>query len=153
MITPTAMPGTSSRSTPAAGGTSPKDSTCLIVSSVECGIASTPTSLCGLQNLPTPIANPEARTSSTNPLKTQATETNQRQRQWQLQPQAVSTPQSVVSSSCSIHRFGHSDVTRLVFATRRLMELYMWNRLLFMNASDVEMVSYVMNATRCETIS
>jgi hypothetical protein len=35
---------------------------------------------------------------------------------------------------------------RLVFATGRLLELYMWNRRLFMRASDFETVSY---ATRC----
>jgi len=34
----------------------------------------------------------------------------------------------------------------LVFATGRLMELYMWNRWPFMSASNLETVSY---ATRC----
>jgi hypothetical protein len=29
-----------------------------------------------------------------------------------------------------------------VFATGRLLELYMWNRQLFMSASDLEKVSY-----------
>jgi hypothetical protein len=33
-------------------------------------------------------------------------------------------------------------MTRLVFATSRLLELYMWNRLPFMTASDLETVSY-----------
>jgi hypothetical protein len=33
-------------------------------------------------------------------------------------------------------------MTRLVFATGRLLELYMWNRRLFMSASDLETVSY-----------
>jgi len=56
---------------------------------------------------------------------------------------AVSTPQSVVSGSRSIHRFGHSDMTRFVFAMGRLLELYMWNGQPFMSASDLEMVSYV----------
>jgi len=153
LITPTAMPGTSSRSTPAPGGTSQTDSTRCVLSSLASGIASTPTPLRGLENLPTPIPNPEARATITNPLRTRATERNQRQRQWQLQLQAVSTPQSVVSSSRSIHRFGHSDMTRLVFATGRLMELYMWNRRPFMSASDLEMVSYATNPTRCESIS
>jgi hypothetical protein len=37
-------------------------------------------------------------------------------------------------------------MTHLVFATGRLLELYMWNRQLFMSASDLETVSY---ATRC----
>jgi len=153
MITPTAMLGTSSRSTPAPGGTSQTDSTHRVVFSLVSGIASTHTPLCGLENLPTPIPNPEARAIITNPLRTRATERNQRQRQWQLQPQAVSTPQSVVSGSRSIHRFGHSDMTRLVFATGRLMGLYMWNRRPFMSASDLEMVSYAMNATHWESIS
>ena len=31
---------------------------------------------------------------------------------------------------------------RLVFAMGRLMELYMWNRRLFMSATDLETVSY-----------
>jgi len=63
-----------------------------------------------------------------------------------LQPQAVSTPQSVVSSSCSIHHFGHSDMTGDVFAPGRVMEHEMWNRWLFMSAIDLEMVNY---ATQC----
>jgi hypothetical protein len=33
-------------------------------------------------------------------------------------------------------------MTRLEFATGRLQELYMWNRRLFISASDLEMVSY-----------
>ena len=140
--TPTATPVTSSRSTPAPGGTLQTDSTRRVVSSPASGIASTPTPLSGLENLPTPIPNPEARAIITNPLRTRATERNQRQRQWQLQPQAVSTPRSMVSGSRSIHRFGHSDMTRLVFATGRLLELYMWNRRTFMSASDLETVSY-----------
>jgi len=37
-------------------------------------------------------------------------------------------------------------MTRSVFETGRLLELYMWNRWPFMSASDLEMVSY---ATRC----
>jgi hypothetical protein len=142
IITPTATPGTSSRNTPAPSGTIQTDSTRRVVSSPASGIASTPTPLSGLENLPTPIPNPEARAIITNPLRTRATEKNQRQRQWQLQPQAVSTPRSMVSGSRSIHRFGHSDMTRLVFATGRLLELYMWNRRPFMSASDLETVSY-----------
>jgi hypothetical protein len=142
IITPTATPGTSSRNTPAPSGTIQTDSTRRVVSSPASGIASTPTPLSGLENLPTPIPNPEARAIITNPLRTRATEKNQRHRQWQLQPQAVSTPRSMVSGSRSIHRFGHSDMTRLVFATGRLLELYMWNRRPFMSASDLETVSY-----------
>jgi len=37
-------------------------------------------------------------------------------------------------------------MTRLVFATGRLMELYLWNRWPLVSASDLEMVSY---ATQC----
>jgi len=48
----------------------------------------------------------------------------------------------MVSGSRSIHRHGHSDMTRLAFATGRLLELYMWNRRPFMSDSDLEMVSY-----------
>jgi len=143
--TPTAEPGTSSRSTPTPGGSLQTDSTHRVVSSPASGIATTPTPLSGLENLPTPYPIPEARAIIANPLRMRATEKNQRQRQWQLQLQAVSTPRSMVSSSRSIHRFGHSDMTRLVFATGRLLELYMWNGRPFLSASDLEMVS---NATR-----
>jgi len=48
----------------------------------------------------------------------------------------------MVSGSGSIHRFGHPDMTCLLFATGRLLELFMWNRRPFMSASDLEMVSY-----------
>jgi hypothetical protein len=81
IITPTATPGTSSRNTPAPRGTIQTDSTRRVVSSSESGIASTPTPLSGVENLPTPIPNPEARAIITNPLRTPATEKNQRQRQ------------------------------------------------------------------------
>jgi len=136
--TPTAMPGTSSRRTPALRGTSTRR----VVSSPASGIVITPTPLRGLENLPTLIPNPEARAIITNPLRTRATEKNQWQRQWRLQPQTVSTPRSKVSGSRSIHRFSHSDMARLVFATGRLLELYMWNRRPFMSASDLKTVSY-----------
>jgi len=35
-------------------------------------------------------------------------------------------------------------MTRLVFATGRLLDLYMWNRGPVVSASDLEMVSYAM---------
>jgi hypothetical protein len=76
----------------------------------------------------------------------QVTEKNQRQKQWQLQPQVVSTPQLMVSGSRNIHQCGHSAITHLVFEMGRHLELYMWNRLAFMCAIDLEMVSY---ATQC----
>jgi hypothetical protein len=153
MITPTALPGTSCYSTQAPGIPSLTDSKRRLISSLVSGIASTPTPLRGLETLPTPIPNSEARATIANPSRTQATESNQRQMQWQLQLQEVSTPQSVVSGSRSIHRFGHSDMMHLVFEPGRLMELYMWNGWLFMSASDLEMVSYTMNAPRSESIS
>jgi hypothetical protein len=50
----------------------------------------------------------------------------------------------MVSGRRSIHQFGHSDKMRLVFATGRLLKLYMWNRPPCMSASDLETVSYAM---------
>jgi hypothetical protein len=97
--TPHATPGKSSRSTPAPGGTSMRR----LVSSPASGIVITPTPLRCLENLPTPIPNPEARAMITNPFRMRATEQIQRQGQWQLQLQAVSTPRSMVSGICSIH--------------------------------------------------
>jgi len=61
--TPTAKPFT-----PAPGGTSQTDSTRHIVSSPASSIASTPTPVSGLDNLPTRIPNPEALAIITNPL-------------------------------------------------------------------------------------
>ena len=119
--TGTAKPVTSSRGTPAPGRTSTRR----VVCSPAFRIAITPTPLSSLENLPTPIPNPEARAIITNSLRRRVTEKNQRQWQWQLQLQAVSTPRSMVSGSCSIHPFGHSPMTRLVFATGRLLDLYM----------------------------
>ena len=142
IITPTATPGTSSRNTPVLSRTIQTDSMHHVVSSPASGIATTHTPPSGLENQLTPILNPEDRAINTNPQPTRTTEKNQRPRQWQLQPQAVSTPRSLVSGSRSIHRFGHSDMTLLVFAMGRLLELYMWNRQPFMSASDLEMVSY-----------
>jgi hypothetical protein len=63
----TATPVTSSRSTAAPGGTSTRH----IVCSAAFGIAITPTLLTGLENLPTPNPNPEARTIITNPLQSE----------------------------------------------------------------------------------
>jgi hypothetical protein len=140
IISPTATPGTSSRNTPAPSGITQTDSKRRVVSSPASGIASNPTALSGLENLPSPILNPEARAIITIPLRMRATERNQRQRHWQLQRQAVSTPRSVVSGSRSIHRFGHSDLMGLVLATGRLLEVYMWIRRQFMSASDLETV-------------
>jgi len=142
--TPTATPVTISRSSPAPGGTLQKDSMHGVVCSPASGIASTHTSLSGLKNLPTPIPNPESHMIITNPLKTRATERNQRQRQLQLQLQAVSTPRSIVSCSRSLDRFDPSDMTYLVFVTGRFLELYMRNRLPFSRPSDMETVSYAM---------
>jgi hypothetical protein len=92
IITPTATPGTRSHNTPAPSRTIQTDSTRRVVSSLASGIATTPTPLSILENLPIPISNPEAHAIITNPLRTQATERNQRQRQSQMQMQVVSTP-------------------------------------------------------------
>jgi len=114
IITPTATLGTSSRNTPAPSGTIQTDSTHHGVASPASSIANTRTPLSGLENLSTPIPNPEAHAIIANPLRTQANETNHSPRQWQFQPQAVSTPRSMVSDSHSIHRVGHSDMMHLV---------------------------------------
>jgi hypothetical protein len=50
----------------------------------------------------------------------------------------------MVSGSRSIQPFGHSEMTRLVFATGRLLKLYMWNRRPFMSGSNFETESYAM---------
>jgi len=75
--TPTAMPGTS-----APRRTSQTDSMRRVVTSPASGIDSTPTPPSCLENLPTPIPNPEPRAIITNPLQMGATDRNQRQRQW-----------------------------------------------------------------------
>jgi hypothetical protein len=54
-ISPMAMLGTSCYCRPASGGTIQTDSTHHVVSSLASGIASTPTHLSGLENLPTHI--------------------------------------------------------------------------------------------------
>jgi len=56
----------------------------------------------------------------------------------------------MVSGSRSIDRFGHSDMTRLVFATGRLLELYMWKRRPFMRARDLETVTYA--SAKCNSV-
>jgi hypothetical protein len=48
----------------------------------------------------------------------------------------------MVSSSCSIHRFVHSDMTCLVFSTGRFPDLDMQTIQPLMSATDWEMVSY-----------
>jgi len=103
MKTPTAAPGITSHSPPSPGETSQTNSTRHLVSSPSSSIACSPTPLSGLENLPAPIPNPEACTIITNPLQTQATARNQKQRQWKLQPHAVSTPRPVVSGSCNMY--------------------------------------------------
>ena len=74
IITPTSTPGTSSRNTPAPSRTIQTDSTRHVVSTPASGIASTSTPLSSLDNLPTPIPNPEARAIITNPLRMRSTE-------------------------------------------------------------------------------
>ena len=119
--TPTATLGTSSCTTPAPRGTSQTDSMPHVVSSPASGIASTPTPLRGLENLPTPDSDPEAHAIISNPLLTRATNRDQRQRWRQLQLQVVSTSRSMVSGSRSIDQFGQSDMIGYAFATGRLM--------------------------------
>jgi len=68
IITPTARPGKSSHNTPAPSGTIQTDSMRRVVSSPASVIASTPTPLSGLENIPTAIPNPEARVIISKPL-------------------------------------------------------------------------------------
>jgi hypothetical protein len=123
--TPTAIPSTSRCNTQGPSGTFKTVSTHRVISRPVLGIACTPSLPTGLENLPTVIPNPEARAIITNALRMRATEKNQRQREWQLQQQVVSTPRSMVSGSRRIHRFRHSDLTLLVLAKGRLLQLYM----------------------------
>jgi len=113
IITPTSTPATTSCKTDAPSGTSQTDSTPCVVSCPTSGISSTPPPLSGLENVHTPILNPEARTIITTPLRMRATEWTQRQRHWQVRTRALSTPWSVVTSSRSIPSFGHYDTTDL----------------------------------------
>jgi len=144
MITPTATLGRSSRHTPAPSRTTQTDSTRRVVSSPASGISSTHTPLTRLDILPTLIPNPRTHPIITNPLRTRATEMNQRERQWQFQPRAVCTPRSVVSGRHRICDFGHCNMTCFVFAASRVLELYMCNRKPFMSGSNLEMVSCAM---------
>jgi len=50
----------------------------------------------------------------------------------------------MVSGSHCFHRCGHSDITRLLFAMGKLLELYMWNRWPLMSARNLELVKYEM---------
>jgi len=144
VYSPTAMPGTSSRNTPGAGG----PSTRLAVSSRASGTVVRPTPFTGLEHLPSRIPSPEACMMVTNPLRMTAIENNQwkRQWQWQLQSQVISVLRSMVSGSHSIYQFVHSHMTGLVFATGRLLDLYIMNTRPSMSGSDLETVG---DATRC----
>jgi hypothetical protein len=81
MITPTAMPGPSCRSTPAPRVTSQRVSTCHVLSSIASGIARSPTPLCVLEIQPTLIPNAEAQGNIADPLRTRNIGRNQTQ--WQ----------------------------------------------------------------------
>jgi hypothetical protein len=136
------MPGRSSCNTAAPSGTSQTDSMHHVISSPAFGTDSTSTLFSDLENLSTPIPNPEAQAIITYQVGTRAAAKNQRWRQKQLHQQPVSTPRLMVSGSHSIQPGGHSDMTRLIFETDRLQELYMWMNQLFMSASDLDTVSY-----------
>jgi hypothetical protein len=74
-----------------------------VVSRRTSAIAITATPVGGFENLHTLNPNPEALVIITNPLRMHVKEMNQGQRMWQLQPQAVSTHQPMVSGSRSIY--------------------------------------------------
>jgi len=101
-----------------------------------------PSQWCWHLRIPIPKLQPCAIIK--NPQPTRATESNLRQMEWELQPQGVSTPRSMVFSSRSIHQFGHWDMTRHLTVLGRLLELIMWNRWPLTSGSDLEMLSYAM---------
>jgi len=144
IYTPISSPATSSSSTPTTGGTSQIVSMCHLESSPTSRLAITTTPPSGCVNLPTLTPHEEARSIIANPLPTWATDMNQIQMQGQIQLQVVSTPQSVVSGSSSIHPCGYSDMTHLVYPMRTLMLLYKRNRRPYMSVSRLEMVCYAM---------
>jgi len=69
IITPTTAPDTTSQNKPAPSGTIQTDTTRCVVAGPASGIASTPIPPSSLDNLPTPIPNPEAHVIITNPLQ------------------------------------------------------------------------------------
>jgi len=73
-----------------------------------------------------------------------ATHNLQKQRQWQMKPQVVSTTQSVDCGSCSMHRFSHTDIMRLWLVTSRVLEHNMQNRRAHMSARNFQMAHDVM---------
>jgi hypothetical protein len=73
-----------------------------------------------------------------------ATVGNQRQRQWQLKPNAVSPLQSVVPGCCCIQQLAQYCMTRGVLPINWPLELFMWNRWPLMNANTLQIVSYEM---------
>jgi hypothetical protein len=160
IISPNAMPGRSCAYTPAPRATSQADLTHLVVSSTSSPTVGAPTPVRRVEYLPTPISNSDVNPIITNPLQRQATERNLNPRPWQIQLQALSTPRSMVTGSCSIHWFGQSDITRLVLSIRRSLEIYMWNTQWVMSVRDSEMVIYATwrivkafaEAPHCQTI-
>jgi hypothetical protein len=88
------------------------------------------------------ISNLKVRAMISNWLRMWSTEITQRPKQQQLQLQAVSSPQLMVSDSCSIQWLGHSHMTHPELATGRLLEHNMWNIPPFMSDSDLETACY-----------
>lgn len=79
---PTTIPGTSNRSTLATRVTSHQHSTWCVVSTMESGIACTPSPLSAPRNVSTVTPNREPCTFITNPLPTRHNDRNRCQRQW-----------------------------------------------------------------------
>jgi len=140
--TSTAILGTCSWSTPTPGGTLQKHSACRVGSSSASGIASTPTPLSGFENRPTPYLIQKPAWSLHNHCEHDLQKGIRDRRsgnghrisclhldEWSP---AVAASIDLVTQTWSV----------LYFATGRLLELYIWNRLLFMSASSLEMVSY-----------
>jgi hypothetical protein len=114
-------------------------------------LTSSPTPNRGLQNDGTPVPHDDARALITNPLQRKQGRSDQRQ--WSespLHPPAPLTPASRIVGGRSIHRFGHSDMTRMVSETSRNVELYMWTKQPFMNGEELETVSFATRAVYFE---
>lgn len=114
---------------------------------------SSPTLRVGQRNEHTSISRARQTSVFTQPLRHSAST-----RQWSdspVQPAGLSSspPTSSIVGRRSIHRYGHSDMTRLVNETTRLVERFMWLQQPFMNSREVEQVSFIIPMADTDTRS
>ena len=96
-----------------------------------------------LQNDGTPVPHDSASASITFPLQQKTGRTERRQ--WSdgvIQREEELIPGSRIVGSRSIHRFGHTDMTRMINETSRKVELFMWTKQPFMNGMELEEVGF-----------